>query len=57
MIDPKQGPLFRTSRYAEPSGPSRPHPAKRAADGAAPEPERAGKRPFTSKRQFSVVGS
>ena len=57
MIDPKQGPLFGTRGNAAPSGPSRPHPAKRASAGAAPEPERAGKRPFTSKRQFSVVGS
>ena len=57
MIDPKQGPLFRTSRNAEPSGPSRPHPAKHASADTAPDPERAGKRPSQSKRHFSVVGS
>jgi hypothetical protein len=57
MIDPKQGPLFRTSRNAEPSGPSRPHLARHASADTAPDPERAGKRPFPSKRHFSVVGS
>ena len=53
MIDPKQGPLFRTRRNAELS----PHPAKRASADAAPKTEGAGKRPSTSKRQFSFVGN
>jgi hypothetical protein len=57
MIDPKQGPLFRTGRHVEPSAPSRPHPARRASADTAPKPKSVGKRPFVSKRQFSVVGS
>ena len=57
MIDPKQGPLFRTSRNAEPSSPSRPHPAKDASADTASDSERAGERPFPSKRHLSVVGS
>lgn len=57
MIDPKQGPLFRTRRDAEPTGSSRPHPAKRASADTASEAKRTGGRPSTSKRHFSVVGS
>ena len=57
MIDPKQGPLFHIRRSAEPFGPSRTHLAKRASADAAPEPKHAGKRPFASKRHFSVVVS
>ncbi len=57
MIDPKQGPLFRTRHKAEMSASSRPHPAKHTSAETAPEPKSAGKRPFASKRQFSVVGS
>ena len=53
MIDPKQGPLFRTRHNAELSA----HPAKHASADTAPEPKSAGKRPFASKRQFSVVGN
>ena len=57
VIDPKQGPLFRTRHKAEMSASSRPHPAKHTSAETAPEPKSAGKRPFASKRQFSVVGS
>jgi hypothetical protein len=57
MIDPKQGPLSRTGRKAALSVPSNPHAAKGAPADTAPELERAGKRPFAAKRQFSVVGS
>jgi hypothetical protein len=58
MIDPKQGPLSRTRRKAELSGPSHRHAAKRAPADAAPELERTTTtRPFPAKRQFSVVGS
>jgi hypothetical protein len=52
MIDPKQGPLFRPARGAESSARPKRHPA-----GTAPEDRDAGKRPFVSKRQFSLVGS
>ena len=57
MIDPKQGPLYHAGRNAEPSNRSRPHSAQRASPGAAPEPDRARARPYTSNRNVSVVGS
>jgi hypothetical protein len=53
MIDPKQGPLFRTRRNAELSA----RPEKRASADTTPETKGAGRRPSTSKRQFSFVGN
>jgi hypothetical protein len=55
MIDPKQGPLLHTRRNAELSGPSRPHSVKRASADAVSEAKHPGGRPFTTKRQFSVI--
>jgi hypothetical protein len=54
MIDPKQGPLFRTRRNEEPS---RACPATSVSAGTAPKNKNAGNPPVRIETAFSVVGS